>query len=343
MHKTGHILSLLTVGACLAATALGAAGCGGDDDAVFRMVEGEVWSSTFCVEYRSPRSLDDSVVEAIHRVDHSLSLKHEQGVLTDFNSGEDDHVDTIVVRCVKESQAVHRLSGGRYDPSARRLIDLWRDYHTGKTTSPPSEQAIAEARAVMGIDGCHALGTQLAKTHPQMQLDFSAIIRGMGARQIRDMLLRNGVTDYYIRVGDEAAVSGDSPVDKPWKVPIVSSEKGLVRYVRMARCVISSATQGQPLIKGPNTTISTFVDPTTGRMAATDTYACTVISSQRLLMCDALATAVMVMPPAEGLAMIEGLPGFEALIVKTDGTTLRTPGWDKVLERRGYPLDNRKP
>lgn len=43
---------------------------------------------------------------------------------------------------------------------------------------------------------------------------------------------------------------------------------------------------------------------------------------------DALATALAVMPPAEGLALAEALPGYEALVFDIDGAPHATAGWN---------------
>ena len=46
---------------------------------------------------------------------------------------------------------------------------------------------------------------------------------------------------------------------------------------------------------------------------------------------DALSTSVMVLGPAEGLAILDSLHGVEGLIITKDGNVLRTAGLDRYL------------
>ena len=53
---------------------------------------------------------------------------------------------------------------------------------------------------------------------------------------------------------------------------------------------------------------------------------------------DALATAVLVMEPAEGVAFIDSLPPYESLIVTKDGSQLKSKGW-KSAAISSFPFD----
>ena len=67
-----------------------------------------------------------------------------------------------------------------------------------------------------------------------------------------------------------------------------------------------------------------LIDPSSGR-PATDALSVTVVGPS-LLWADVLATAAFVRGPVDGLAMVEGLTGYEALVVAGDGALTTTSG-----------------
>lgn len=69
---------------------------------------------------------------------------------------------------------------------------------------------------------------------------------------------------------------------------------------------------------------SHIIDPRTGRPAGAVAGA-TVLAADSP-MANALATALCVLSPAEGLRLIASVPGAECLLIAADGTQFRTPG-----------------
>ena len=72
-----------------------------------------------------------------------------------------------------------------------------------------------------------------------------------------------------------------------------------------------------------------IIDPST-QAPATRCQSVTIIGSNAAET-DALATAVFVLGPDQGLQLIEYLPGFEALIIDRDGQQVKTEGF--ILEK----------
>ena len=75
-----------------------------------------------------------------------------------------------------------------------------------------------------------------------------------------------------------------------------------------------------------------LVDPSSGR-AVDDALSVTVVGPS-LLWADVLATAAFVRGPVDGLAMVEGLTGYEALVVAGDGALTTTSGLTAASEPR---------
>jgi len=47
---------------------------------------------------------------------------------------------------------------------------------------------------------------------------------------------------------------------------------------------------------------------------------------------DALATAVLVMGPDQGIRFIDSLPQYESLIITKDGSQLKSKGWKNAAK-----------
>jgi thiamine biosynthesis lipoprotein len=73
-----------------------------------------------------------------------------------------------------------------------------------------------------------------------------------------------------------------------------------------------------------------ILDPRTGQPARRS-MAVTVIG-ERAMDADALATGLFVMGPARGLALVESLPGYEALIVGPDLVLHTSSGFPKIIQ-----------
>ena len=52
---------------------------------------------------------------------------------------------------------------------------------------------------------------------------------------------------------------------------------------------------------------------------------------------DALSTALLVLPPAEGRALVESLPGLEAMVVEEDGAVWSSSRWHAWTRYRAAP------
>lgn len=293
-------------------------GCG---EAQFRRAAGATWGTTYSIVYRADRDLSDSIVAVMRQVDLSLSPFERQSLVSKLNNNEPMRADTMLADVMRLSQRVCGLSGGAFDPTVAPLINLWGfGYRTPGDT--PTQAEIDSALACVGImecsvgdDGC------IHKKSPETEFNFSAIAKGYGVDAIAAMLRRNGCADYMVEVGGEIALSGRNPKGAPWRIQIdapVADSTGLV-HERLTvieltdRCIATSGNYRNFHASG-DSLVGHTIHPSTGRPVSTSTLSVTVIAPSTA-MADALATAVMAMPPDKAAAMLESVPRVEALIV----------------------------
>ncbi len=202
-------------------------------------------------------------------------------------------------------RALHwaELSGGAFDPTAGRLVDLWGFGPPGPT-SPPPDAELEAARADCGWD-------RLARDGPRMfqpgglHLDLSGIAKGFGVDEVSRALSHLGLADHLVEIGGELRGAGVKPDGQPWLADIaappgVSLPGG---PIRVALHGLSLATSGDyhRFLDHDGRRYSHTLDPRTGQPAANGLRSVSVVARD-CIDADALCTAIGVLGPEEGRA-----------------------------------------
>jgi thiamine biosynthesis lipoprotein len=215
-------------------------------------------------------------------------------------------------------------SGGAFDPLLSPLLMLWRE--AVREQAVPAPEAIEAARRKSGPARIHidrASGT-IAFAEPGMGFDFGAIGKGYAMDLAGESLRRDGITVALLASGGSSHRLLGLPAPQDcWELGIRHPEdpERAVALLRMGEGGLATSAQtGQPLeIAGRR--FGHILDPRTGSPAEPpDPVWSASVLGPEATGADALSTAVVVMGAARGLALIESLPGYEALLV------LREPG-----------------
>ncbi len=147
------------------------------------------------------------------------------------------------------------------------------------------------------------------------------------------MLVRRGVADYAIDGGGDIrlAVNGDGA---PWHVPVAHPRRPDTILGTLALATGAVATSGdyEWFFERDGVRYHHILDPATGRPARRS-IAATVIAPTAVE-ADALATGLFVMGPRRALALVEGLPNVEALLVAPDLSLHVSSGFPPFVEAR---------
>lgn len=306
--------------------------CQGDGD--YRRAAGAVWGTTYHITYRSDRALDDSILAEMRRVELSLSMFDSLSVVSRVNRtavAGPIPVDSMFAEIFALSQRVSRLSGGAFDPTVGPLVELWgfglRAVSDGEV---PSAEAVEAALATVGIDRCRLEGLAVVKAHPDTRFDFSAIAKGYGVDRVAAALRRCGVSDYMVEIGGEVRVGGVNPRGSEWHIALEAPEAGSA--VGSSPTQILAISDGAVATSGnyrnyrelaDSVTVGHTINPHTGYPQATTTAAATV-QAPSCALADALATACMVLPPRQALALADSVAGVTVRLIYRDGEGWRT-------------------
>ena len=219
------------------------------------------------------------------------------------------------------ADAVSRRTGGAFDVTVGPMTKLWR--LTRRTQVLPDAAELAAARAKVGyakltLDPTHrtvAFGTQ------GMQLDFGGIAKGFAADEVLKLLkAKHGVTAALVAAGGDIT-AGDPPPGRPgWLVDIKPLAAGRpARRLVLANAAVSTSGDLDQVAVVGGVRYSHVLDPKTG-LGLTGRRSVTVIAPTGTL-ADALTKAASVLPPADAVKLIDGVPGAAVSAVVRDPET----------------------
>lgn len=317
---------LTWAGLCVAAALLGACAHRQQDNKQWLSAHGSVWGTDFHVTYKAGEDLTDSIMEYTYRVGESLSMFSPNSTVSRINSGVTDSVDSHFEKVFDISKAVARASGGVFDPTVAPLVDAWGFGRKGRSLeNVPDSSEVNQLLQRVGISNTHIYNGRIAKSHPAMEFDFSAIAKGYGVEQVAEMLKRNGCSDFMVEIGGEVQLSGQNPAGKDWRIqidaPKLDSNPGdsAATIIELTDCAIATSGnyRNYHRISG-DSIIGHTINPRTGYPAPLRVLSATVIAPGCAL-ADALATALMVVSPDSAKIILDEFPSTRAILVMPSG------------------------
>ncbi len=226
------------------------------------------------------------VMAEIDRLETILSLYRPQSALSRLN--RDAHLDAPpfeLLECLSLAGAVHRASGGRFDPTIQPLWKLWAE--SAANGKRPDAKAVEQARSDAGW-GKVRLEAAAVTLSPDMALTLNGIGQGYVADRIAVLLDAEGLTDILIDTGELRALGGQ-PGGGEWPVRLQTGERLALRQRALATSAPLGTTFDQAGRDGH------ILDPATG-MPAPANWRSVSISAPSAAIADALATAACLLP-----------------------------------------------
>ena len=230
---------------------------------------------------------------------------------------------------------------GRSDALIERVFAWFREVDDRFSAWKPDSEASRYARGELAeaqlspdlqevLVGCEQVRLRsggafdIRRHRPDGQPDPTGLVKGWSVDRAVSMLEAAAVTDFSVNAGGDAVVRGRPEPGRTWRVgiqhPVIRDRlAGVVSGTDFAVATSGTYERGQHIL-----------DPRTGAPPA-GLVSMTVIGPG-LGLADAYATAAFVMGASEGLAWLEGIPGYSGCAVTDDGQMVWTPGFDRYLE-----------
>jgi len=218
----------------MTAAALHASGC--ERSAEPRVLTGESMGTTYRIRIdarRDAAAARRAVEVVLGELDAALSTWRPDSWVSRFNRNRSTAAQPVpgaVWPLLLESQALARETGGRFDITVGPLVERWGFGPSRHDGPNPGDE---EIRALLERCGHRKLRLdrrtrRLAKTHPAMALDFSAIAKGYAVDRIAAALDALGHERYLIEFGGDLRASGAPPGSSGWRVAVPGRSEPMV-------------------------------------------------------------------------------------------------------------------
>jgi thiamine biosynthesis lipoprotein len=266
----------------------------------------------------------DAAFEELTRIEGLMSLYNESSEVALLNRNGTNWTtlspDTIYV--LKRAEYYSRISNGSFDITCNPLLDLWMVKAKNENRTPTPDE-IEEARELVGYQ--HLIIDEELKSakfdKEGMSITLGGIAKGYAVDSACEKLIEAGITHALVNIGGDMRAIGDKN-GVPWEVAL-QNPRDKEEYIRIIKLDNESvATSGDYeryfFLKER---IHHIMNPKTGH-SADECISVTVIT-QNCIDADALATAVFVMGPEEGKALLDELD-IKGLIISPERQVIKS-------------------
>ncbi|NKF49217.1 FAD:protein FMN transferase [Shewanella sp. WXL01] len=263
-------------------------------------------------EHHSPKkmiSLYQQIEQRLSNINSAMSTWDKQSELSQINHSSVTTNITMspeLTHVVVEAKRLAELTQGALDVTVTPLIQLWGFGEDSKARTQPSDAAIAHAMTQVGIDKISINGNQLTREHDEVRINLSAIAKGYGVDAIAEVLKENGINNFLVDIGGEVKVSGTKQ-DEPWVVGIekpAAYAANPMTAIALTNKAVATSGDYRNYFKQDGKHYSHIINPKTGKPVPHQVVSTTVIHDS-CMTADGLATALMIMPIKDSLALAE--------------------------------------
>ncbi|MBN1831365.1 MAG: FAD:protein FMN transferase [Deltaproteobacteria bacterium] len=220
----------------------------------------------------------------------------------------------------------HQLTGGSFDISVKPVVDLFEKKMDHGKEVLPMERELKEALALVDSHQIELEGRSVRFKKPGMGITLDGIAKGYAVDRASEMIASLGIKDHLINAGGDIRTMGSKGGQRPWAVAIQDPQKGkdYPDIVHMNEGAIATSGDYENFYDWDRR-FHHIVNPKTG-LSPEQTSSVSVMGP-KTMDADALATAVLVMGPDQGIRFSDSLPQYESLIITKDGSQLKSKGW----------------
>jgi thiamine biosynthesis lipoprotein len=273
---------------------------------------------------RTARQCVEAAFEVQRRIEELMSYHREDSELSKVNREAAEKpvaVDPMTFEVLQKSVQFSELTNGVFDVTVGPLVDLWKA--AGQTNTPPTEEALAEARAKVGYKKLILDETNRTVRFAVagMKVDLGGIAKGYAVDQSVEAMQQRGAAGGMVDLGGNIRCFGRPPRGQAyWRIGLqdpnvspddLNAKPLLVLAITDQSVATSGGYRRFTTVSGARQ--SHIIDAATGRSAAK--LASDTIIAADATAADALSTAVNVLGPDAGLALIERLPDTEAILI----------------------------
>jgi thiamine biosynthesis lipoprotein len=268
----------------------------------------------------------DAVMAEMHRIDAVMSTYKDSSELSRINreaARGPVEASAEVFALLARAAEFSALSRGAFDVTYAAVGQLY-DY---RRRVRPGAAALAAARAAVGWQ--HVLLDERARTvrfaRDGVRIDLGGFAKGYAVDRGAAILAQRGVRHAAVAAGGDSRMLGDR-CGRPWTVGVRDPRRPgeVVALLPLEDVAVSTSGDYERYFDDGAERVHHLIDPRTGR-SPQGVHSVTVIAPDGLTS-EALSKTVFVLGVAEGLRIVESVPGADAIVVDAAGALHATRG-----------------
>jgi len=279
-----------------------------------------------------------AVMAEMRRIDATSSPYIETSELAKLNASaakQPVQLSSELSLLIDRSLHYSRLSGGAFDITFAS-IGWFYDYRGKK--QPDAEQQ----KSLLPAINYHLLNYDperrtLSYGHPNVRVDLGGIAKGYAVDRAIDILRRHGVAHASVSAGGDSRLLGDRR-GRPWLIGIKNprqkgpDDRDVVLTMPLNDVAVSTSGDYERYFVDEKTgeRVHHIINPKTGR-SAQGVISVTILGP-RGIDTDALSTTVFVLGVQDGLALIDELADFDAVMIDAQGKVHYSKGLQAPTE-----------
>lgn len=265
------------------------------------------------------RALLEAVLGEMRRIEAEYSPYIDESELSRLNREAGQgwvETTTEMLDLLNKSSQVSRMTGGAFDITYAS-VGRYYDYREGRR---PDEEALVEGLEAINFEFVEIdpSASRVRFKHPLVYIDFGGIAKGYAVDRCIELLGAAGVSQASVAAGGDSRIIGDRN-GEPWTVGIQDPRQENVMAVLLPLVDTAVSTSGdyERFFEEDGVRYHHILDPRTGD-SARDSWSVTILGPEATLT-DGLSTSVFVLGPEKGLALINRLPGIDAIVIDAQG------------------------
>ena len=260
-----------------------------------------------------------AALQELRRIDAAMSPYKPDSEISRVNARaarEPVPVSAEFAGLLERAREISELTGGAFDITFASVGHLY-SFRDGRRPGPDAihQRLPAVDYRHVQVDGD---GPTVRFTRPGVRIDLGGIAKGHAVERATAVLRQHGIAHGQVSAGGDTRLLGDRR-GRPWVVGIQDprNPEALVARIPVVDEAVSTSGDYERYFDEQGVRYHHILDPGTGDSARA-VRSVTVLGPEATAT-DALSTSVFVLGPERGLALIDGMAGFEAVVVDAEG------------------------
>jgi len=293
------------------------------------LISGETMGTTYHIRvvtgsFDNISNLKSKIDQRLGKINQSMSTWIKDSEISRFNdlknAGEKIKVSDDFVQVMIVAAELYRLTVGAWDGTVNPLVNLWGFGNKGMTTTIPPPEVITRLVSDLGFSYIQIIENRyLAKKKGSISLDLGSIAKGYAVDKIAEVIEQKGIKNFLVEIGGEVYAAGTRIDGQPWKIGINTPRPNaphdqVYKAITIQNKAFATSGDYRNFFEIDGKRYSHIIDPRTGYPVDNGVVSVSVIADT-CIFADGLATALMVMGPEKGLALVNRLDRVECLII----------------------------